>query len=228
MRGVHNKDLKNKAVSLRLKGWTYPMIEKELGTPRATLSYWFDGLKLSKAAVASLLKRKIIHIESARQKALVVLRRDRAEKYSELYRQVSGDVDKIKLDNGFKELLLAMLYLGEGFKKRSCLGLGNSNPDIALMFVQLLRDIFQVEESRLRCFLHLRMDQDAEKVKKFWSKKLSIPVEQFRKTQFDKRTTNSKTWPDYHGVCTIYCYDARIEKRLTVLQKLLVKKILGD
>jgi hypothetical protein len=55
----------------------------------------------------------------------------------------------------------------------------------------------------------------------YWSKHIAIPQSQFRKAQFDRRTTGKSTHSDYHGVCAVYCYDARIEKRLTAVQEVL-------
>lgn len=227
MKGIKNEILKNEAIKLRRLGYSYPMIEEKLGTPRATLSGWFKGLKLSATARRRILDRKRKNLDILRQKALVVLRREIGRRKQETDDKVTSDFSGFKLDVRTKELLLAMLYLGEGFKRSSVIGLGNSSPEIAALFVKLLRDIFKIEDSRLRCFLHLRMDQDAEAEKSFWSKQLAIPEIYFRKPQFDKRTINSKTWVSYHGVCVVYCYDAKIEKRLTSLQSLLIKKILG-
>ncbi|MDO8626564.1 MAG: hypothetical protein Q7K39_03895 [Candidatus Magasanikbacteria bacterium] len=137
------------------------------------------------------------------------------------------DIEKLDFSIVLKELLLTMLYLGEGFKKiRSAVALGNSDPRILGAFVKLLRDIYKVADFRLRCYLYLRADQNPEKEKRFWSKVLKISATQFRKSQVDKRTLGKKTWKGYHGVCAVYCYDARIEKRLTVLQEVLLEKLL--
>lgn len=227
MKGIKNETLKFEAIKLRRRGYSYPMIEKKLGTPRATLSGWFKSLKLPLSARHCILDRKRKNLEKLREKALLVLKQAVRKRRQEIDDKVAGDFFNFDLDVQEKELLLAMLYLGEGFKKCSVVGLGNSNPEIAALFVKLLRDIYNVEDSKLRCFLHLRMDQDAEVEKSFWSKQLAIPEIYFRKSQFDKRTINSKTWKNYHGVCIVYYYDAKIEKRLTSLQGLLIKKILG-
>lgn len=228
MRGVKNKILKQSAISLRKKGFSFPMIEAKLGIPRATLSYWFKNLVLSSSAKDRILVRKQQNLIKTRKKALVVLKQGRINEQKKLEKRISLDFENFEFDKRNKELLLVMLYLGEGFKIKSYIGLGNSNPKIALMFVKLLRDIYCIEESRLRCYLHLRMDQDYEKEILFWSNALKISKSYFGKTQFDKRTQGIKTWLGYHGVCIIYCYDARIEKRLTEIQNYLIKKILDD
>lgn len=227
MRGIHDEELKRRAIGLRRKGYSYPMIEKVLSIPRATLSGWLSGLCLSARVKCVLLKRKKQNLLVVREKARVVLQKNRQVASHDRDLKVVEDYKNFGLDIRAKELLLAMLYLGEGFKRVSVVGLGNSNPDICKMFIRLLKDIYNVSDEKFRCYLHLRMDQNSEKEKKYWSKKLEISEQLFRKTQFDRRTRNSKTWSSYHGVCSVYCYDAVIEKRVTALQKFLVKKILG-
>ncbi len=228
MRGVHNAQLKKQAIILRQEGYTYPMIIKKLSVPKATLHVWFTGLELSDDVKVKLLNRKRDHITQIQKMASDLSKIKREQNFERIKSEIESDFFDFNFDKNALELLLAMLYLGEGFKKtRSHIGLGNSDPNIALMFVRLLKLIYKVEDSRLRFFLHLRMDQDEKKEKVFWSNHLEVSESYFRKTQFDKRTEGSQTWEGYHGVCTIYCYSAKVEKRLVFLQKYLVNKILG-
>lgn len=227
LKGEVKIELKKSAIFLRKKGYSYPMIEKELGVVRATLSGWFKGIKLSKVAERMIGKRKIINLIEQRQKALKVLKEMREMELEKVRLGVEKTVSTISFESATKEALLAMLYLGEGFKRKSTLGFGNSNANILIAFIKLLREVYDIEEKRITCSLHLRYDQDSEKEKVYWSKLLGIGEDRFRKPQFDKRTIGSKTWEHYHGVCSIYCHDARLEKRLSAFQVLLLKKIIG-
>jgi hypothetical protein len=105
--------------------------------------------------------------------------------------------------------------------------LGNSNVQIAKMFVELLRSVYKIDNKKFRCYLHLRADQNASDEITFWSSSLGISETLFGKSQFDKRTTGKKTFLNYHGVCSVYYYDASVEKRLTAVQKIVIDKILG-
>ncbi len=203
------------------------MIEKELGVVRATLSGWFKGLKLSKVAERLIVDRKRRNLIEQRKKALKVLKKLRDTELEQVRLGVEKTISTISFEIATKEALLAMLYLGEGFKRKSTLGFGNSNVNILVAFIKLLREVYKVEEKRITCYLHLRYDQDSEKEKKYWSRRLGIGEDRFRKTQFDKRTIGSKTWDRYHGVCSIYCHDARLERRLSAFQALLLNKIIG-
>lgn len=225
--GQIRDQLKQQALTLRKQGWSYPMIEAELGVIRSTLSGWFRGLKLSATASKKILVRKRNHMARIRLLASASHRAHGDQLRREVERQVTSDFDNLSLGIKQKEALLAMLYLGEGFKMRSMVGLGNSNWQILRSFVNLLRDIYQVPDERLRCFLYLRADQVVEEEVSFWSRSLAIPSSQFRKSQKDKRTIGKKTYKDYHGVCAVYCYDARIEKRITAVQAWLLKKLMG-
>ncbi|MFA6424248.1 MAG: hypothetical protein WCV83_02960 [Candidatus Magasanikbacteria bacterium] len=226
MRGVKNLFLIKRVIELRRMGLSYDEIILKTGTSRSNLSSWLSNVSLSKKVEKNLLDKKRKHLFEARNKALIVLkhRRDNQETITEL--EVDKTLSKIDFDKNYNEALLAMLYLGEGFKMKSAIGLGNSNPDIMKLFVGLLRSVYDLDETKFRIYLHLRYDQDDILEKKFWSQTLSIPLNKFGKTQFDKRTQGSETWKDYHGVCSVYYYDAKIEKRLTIFQKSIINRVL--
>ncbi len=222
MRGVKNVLLINKAIELRKKGLSYNEISLKLGVGKSNLSSWFSDLVLSKAVEKVLINKKKKHIDEVRNKALLSLKnkRDKQQKITES--EIEKSLSNINFDRNTKEALLAVLYLGEGFKAKSTIGLGNSNPNIMKLFVGLLRSIYELDEAKFRIYLHLRYDQNDVLEKKYWSKLLFIPLNKFGKTQFDKRTKGSKTWKEYHGVCSAYYYDAKIEKRLTIYQKSII------
>ncbi len=224
MRGVKNLSLKNKVIFLRKKGLSYDEIILKTGVGRSNLSGWFSGLVLSPKIKKILLEKKRKHLIKARSKAFVVLNDKRNRENKDITLQVNDTLSKISFDIHVKEALLATLYLGEGFKAKLAIGLGNSNPDIMLFYISLMRSVYEVSEEKFRIFLHLRHDQDDVLEKIYWSKLLCIPLNKFGKTQFDHRTIGSKTWKEYHGVCSLYYYDAKIEKRLTIFQKSIINE----
>ena len=226
MRGVKNQSLIDKVIELRKSGLSYDEIISKTGTSKSNLSSWLSNTPLSKKVERHLLDRKRKHLAKARNKALVVLKNRRSEQKIITELEVDKTLSKIKFDKNINEALLTMLYLGEGFKTKSSIGLGNSNPDIMKLFIGLLRSVYDLDETKFRIYLHLRYDQDDILEKTFWSQILSVPLNKFGKTQFDKRTQGSKTWKDYHGVCSVYYYDAKIEKRLTIFQKSIINRVL--
>lgn len=112
------------------------------------------------------------------------------------------------------DLALAMLYLGEGVKSGDRTSIGNSDPLILKSFVYMMKNHYNVPESKLRCDLYLRADQNPKKIKSFWSKELNLPIKNFKFVNIDKRTIGSKTYPDYKGVCAITCGNVAIKRKL--------------
>ncbi len=224
-RGVKQEELKQRAIELRLKGYSFPAIEEKLNVKRSTLSGWLKNVILPariKKIIDDRNKDNLISARELARKTNLAIGKAKRDK-------IRGDVlaaySKLELKQPAKEALLAMLYLGEGCKRQSLIGLGNSNSKIIGLFVQLLKDVYNISSAEMTCYLYLRADQNPETEKRYWSKVLSIPLERFRKPQLDKRTSGKKTWKDYHGVCAVYCYNANLEKRLTSWQEVLLDKL---
>ncbi len=220
-------NLKNEAIALRKSGWSYPMITAKLGIQKGTLNYWLGKLELDKGVTEILLRRSQDNLVRLRAKALVVNKLARQEYLTEAKNECVADVAKMDFDNHQKTMLLVGLYMGEGFKMLDSVGFGNSNAKILRNYVDLLRSLYRLDESKLRCFLHLRADQIDEAEKKYWSEKLNIPLENFRKTQYDARTLGKQTRISYHGVCALYYYDARLAKKLYFTALAVTEKLLG-
>ena len=77
----------------------------------------------------------------------------------------------------------AMLYWAEGYKsgKASFLDLANSDPEMITIFLDFLRSIFKIDESKLRVFLYCYADQNVDGLMRFWSRITKIPRKQFTK-----------------------------------------------
>lgn len=88
--------------------------------------------------------------------------------------------------------------------------------------------MFNPNEKRLIVAVHIRYDQNKEDLKKYWSYITQIPIEQFHKVQVDLRTKSKSTYGDYHGVCAISYYDAKIQRFLLELQQQYIRKVLEE
>jgi len=80
------------------------------------------------------------------------------------------------------KIALAMLYLGEGSKnpKRGSLMFGNSDPLVMSLFLDLLKYCYEIDESKFRCTLQCRADQNIEELEDFWSRVTRIPLSQLK------------------------------------------------
>lgn len=214
-------NLKEKAISLRKKGLSIKYIEKELGINRSTLSGWFKNIQLTEAQKEKLIqnqKRALI----AAQKKGGKWHFDQGNKRRAIIREeVEEFIPEKILDKKTGELIMAAFYLAEGAKQENSFAIANSNPTILKGIVSLLRYLYSIDESKFRCCLHLRSDQNEKELKGYWSKLLSIPETKFHKTQFDKRTIK-KTYDHYKGVCLVYYFDMALQRRILYLgEKLL-------
>lgn len=205
---------KPEAIALRRKGKSIGSIEEQLGIPRSTLSGWFRSVALTEKQKLELQKRWEQGLIKAREKAVGwhnAQKSDRIEKAAQIGAEV---LKRIPNDTSTLELALAFLYLGEGSKTNDSTSLGSSDPRIARFFVHCLREIYDMPIEKIKCYLHLRADQNPEELKLHWSKELGLPLSNFGKASLDKRTEGRATYPHYKGVCLIGCGRVDIQRRL--------------
>jgi transposase len=74
-----------------------------------------------------------------------------------------------------------MLYWAEGAKKNKAVDFVNSNPDMIKLFTKFIRQIYEVNELRLRCQIYCYPSHDIQKLTGYWSKVTKIPTKQFTK-----------------------------------------------
>jgi len=118
-----------------------------------------------------------------------------------------------------------MLYLGEGAKKDTT-AIASSSPMILRFALAVLKKNHNLDFSKIRCELHLRMDQDAVKLKLYWSEELRLPLSCFNYVAFDKRSTGKPTCDHYKGVCILQCGNIAIQRKLIYLYNLFCEKVI--
>lgn len=216
--------LKSRATSLRKRGLSMRYIENKLGIPRSTLSGWFKDIKLSNQQRKKLFLKWENGLISARKKSALIHKEQRQNRQKTIRQKVEEFTSEMEIDKKTGELLMAMFYLAEGGKTENCFTVANSNPEILKGIINLQRFLYKLDESKFRCCLHLRNDQDEKILKTFWSKALNIPEYKFTKTAFDKRTIK-KTYDHYKGVCVVNYFDVALQRRVLYLGEKLLKII---
>jgi len=214
--------LKSRATSLRKRGLSLPYIENKLGVPRSTLSGWFKDIKLSKEQREKLFNNWKNGLVYARKKAAQWHIEDGNKRRIKIRKDVEDFFIDIDVNKKIKEIILATFYLAEGTKKESSFVIANSNSGILVCLVKFLRDLYGINEKKIKCCLHLRNDQNENELKKYWSNLLKVPLSQFFKTQFDKRTIK-KTYEHYKGVCVIYYNDMALQRRILYIGEKILK-----
>ncbi|MEK7115095.1 MAG: hypothetical protein AAB847_01930 [Patescibacteria group bacterium] len=219
-------DRKDKAINLRRNGLSIGVIEKRLGINRSTLSGWFKNIELTKKQKEKLHQRWLDGLALGRKKAVAWHNKQKINRL-QLAREEAGKVlDSINIENkDILEIIIAMLYLGEGFKSSDQTGMGNSDPLILKTFIKVLQNNYGLDLKDFRCDLHLRADQDPLEMKKFWSKELNISVDNFKYVSNDKRTLGSKTHANYKGVCSVFCGRVAIKRKLLYISQGLCERL---
>ena len=227
MRGVKFVDEHEEAVHLRKQGLSIVVIEKRLGINRSTLSSWFRDIVLAPAQRVKLNRARHMALVNSRAKAVAWHNAQKAERLAIAEKEARALLTHIDTNNNFiLEFAVAMLYWGEGAKKSPYAGIGNTDARLLKVFILALRSCYGVPIDSIKCELNLRMDQDQQVEKSYWSRELQIPIGNFRRTAFDKRTAGSKTFVGYHGVCTVRCSNVAIQRKLVNISKLFAEKVL--
>lgn len=214
----------NEAVRLRAAGYTFREIKNVLRVyiPQSALSHWCRGVPLSEKSRKRILQIRADGLCAARRKSLEVRSEKRVAYWTSLFRANEHYIAMIA-DKQVAKLVLAALFIGEGSKRASSsLVFGNSNVHVIQLFLELLRSCYFVEESKLRCAVQCRADQDQERLVQFWSEVTGIPKGQFYQSRVDLRTIGKPSnRTGYRGVCRIDYFSAEVYNELRVISSVL-------
>ena len=217
-------DKKSQVIALRKKGASIRDIEMKLGIPRSTLSGWIKNLELTSRQKERLFRRWEQGLVTARIGAARWHNTQKATRLAEAVESASRTLREIPDDRVSLELALTMLYMGEGSKTKSGLGLGNSDPLIIRFYVSALERLYGISRQNLRAELHLRADQDAEAMKIFWSQAIGVPLSRFLYVTRDQRTSGKPTYDGYPGVCFISGGGVAIQRKIMYLARAYAEK----
>lgn len=217
-------EYKEAAIALRKTGMSMTVIESKLGIPRSTLSGWFKPIVLSEAQRTNLMKNKQDGWLKARKQAVIAHKAAKEARLLKAKDAAQETLDKIEINDAILDLAFAMLYFGEGAKNGTT-SLASSDPVILRFVLTVLKRNYYVTSAMIRCDLHLRMDQDAVKLRRYWAEELGVPIERFKYVAYDKRSTGKATYSHYKGVCVISVGDVAIQRKLMYLYTLFCEKI---
>lgn len=213
-----NRILRGEAIRLRLQGYTYSQIKRELNLAKSTLSNWLKNLPLSEDALELLSKNKEIsediRIERFRQTA-------RNKWISRLSKVLENQKAEILPLSG-RELFLAgvFLYWGEGDKQRGTVAVSNTDPRVIKFVLHWMTRILNVPKAKIRVRLHLYNDMDIAKETNFWSQTLNIPTSQFNLPYIKKTTREGVTYKSFgHGTCNLLCFNTTLSEKIAMTIK---------
>ncbi len=125
---------------------------------------------------------------------------------------------KSKLSNKDEQLIVAgvMLYWAEGFQSDNATSVdfANSKPKMISVFMEFLREICGVDESRFRAYLYCYSNQDIEELISFWSKLTKIPKDKFSKPYIRKDFKKEKIGKMKYGLLHIRYADKKLLNKI--------------
>lgn len=222
----YSAEQKTRIRQLRSEGKSYQEIQRVMGIKiaKGTLSYICSGVQIPDSQKVLNRTANLKALAAARRMALVVNRNKRRAFLAEIELRNRHLLDGLSLDS--LKIALAMLYLGEGAKWRSFRGLslGSSDENIIRLYLLLLNACYGIRPQKLKARVQYRADQNINELEAYWSKLTGIPMSNFYKTTYDKRTVGKPTKKlDYRGVCVIMGGGTEIQLELAAIAKLLLE-----
>ena len=204
------KTLKQQAIELRKKGYSFQEISLVLDVSRSTASSWARSVVLGIQAKLRLQKRG----DEGRQRGIITNK----IKQQKLLLEIDSNCEVLKnkkynLDD--YKLFLALLYWGEGAKTGGRLIFINSDPAMVRIFMFLMRKSFMIKEEKFRTLLHLHEYHDKNEMIDFWSKITGISKNQF--SIYNKPHTGINKKEGYKGCLSIRYGDSKILKEVFII-----------
>ena len=198
-----NFKLRAQAIQLRLEGYTYGQIKRELNLSKSTLSDWLKDLQLTEEQLKKLNKSKLVSRDIAIERFRETFRNKRLTRLQKILKeQISATLPLTE-----KELFIAglFLYWGEGSKQHGQVLISNTNPKVIQFAFYWMINALKVPKEKIKIALHLYKDMDVKKEMSYWSTSLGIPLDQFRGPYFKKTNREGLTYKSFgHGTCNIF------------------------
>lgn len=208
---------KLKALDLRRKGNSIGDIAEKLDVSKSTVSRWCSDIELSPKQ-KKILEEKVRKAgHHGRMKGAQMNKRkklNRIKYFEDLAAEKYSDISKRELD-----IVGTALYWAEGSKTKSRFGFSNSDP-LMIKFIQTwLEEVYSIEKLDFvpRVRINTVHKHRIDKVLKFWSSLLELPLDQFKTTSFihSKNKKIYENHDDYYGVL-----DLRVRKSSDLLYQI--------
>ncbi len=228
----YENDLRERARELRRTGLTYTEISKSLGVeiPKSTLNHWVSDVLLTPEQRERIVEKDREAAARGRSGGLwgggAGFNKEMKRRRIEAAQGRAQPIIERLADNKDALMLMASaLYMGEGAKAPDAFSLGNSDPRIIQAWLAILRDVFEIDDSKLRCQLAISDDMDDAGLKTYWSEVTGVSLSQFFKSSV-KRDSGGKKREGYKGVCMIYCYSIEVRRLLDAIGQGVIDELL--
>lgn len=220
---MYSEETKRKAIELRKQGKSLLEISQILHTAKSTSSLWLSSEK-NRGIYGTMSKQEWMRF--IQKKSIIALNKRTLLRQENRQSEAKHQITNLKLPLETKRAILATLYWAEGSKGQGVLDFANTDPKLCLIFTTLLRECYELDESKFRIRLHLHKYHNDRDLKVYWSKLLNIPISQFNAIVWKNEPNSGKRYrQNYHGICFVKYNSVDLQKRIMAYAHLLGEKL---
>lgn len=165
--------LKENAITLRKKGFSYSEVLKQIPVAKSTLSLWLRSVGLSKKQEQRLTEKKL----AAMKRGWLKIQQTRFEKSRKIKNDARQEVEKL-IKNPFW-LTGVILYWTEGSKEKiwrsgERVALTNMDAEMIKLFIRWLKKYCGVKNENFDYALYIHKGANKKFIKSFWARQLRI------------------------------------------------------
>jgi hypothetical protein len=163
---------REKALELRLLGYSILEISRQLNVAKSSASTWVRDVPLTPQQLENLKKNSHTAeaVEKRRQSRLL----NESSKRELVIKDAKRSIPRV--DNSSLLLIGAMLYWAEGGKSQRMVRFSNGDPEMIKIMMQFFRKICRVPERKFRGYIHIHPHLNYRQAEEYWSKISGIPL----------------------------------------------------
>ena len=197
---------REQARELRKRGQAIKQIARELRVSSGSVHLWVKDIPTSREMKVRLAQR-------GHQKAHQILRDLWTQRILLAREQALQEWPLRRLDPDF--MFGLALYLGEGYKTGSYVGMTNSDPALLRSALRFFQQI-GCDMQRVRAGIHLHQGEDPEKALQYWSQEIGIPQQSFNRVVSSKVSGGKRARHLVHGTGLIRVSHVFVKRKLNL------------
>lgn len=186
-----NEKIQDSIIDLYKKGYSMMQIAQQFNLSVSTVRYWLEKNNIKRRSVSEAITN--LHVIKFHKEPF----------------KLKGSLSALD-----RELKISgvMLYWGEGAKNGNTVKFTNSDLEMIKVFLNFLRNICGISESRLKVLVHMYPDQDKNKLEQFWSNITNIPPNRFYKSYIHQGKIGTYKNKSKYGTLAINYSDKKLLK----------------
>jgi hypothetical protein len=220
---LRKKDLHDKAILLRKRGFSYNEIRAVVSAGHGTIWRWCYRIELTQEQRERLRDKK-------RNTPLIknLIERSKKDKEDSLI-WADRKIKDLKTNKDDDLLIIgAMLYWAEGYnsdKNHSAI-FTNTDAEMIKIMIRFFREIIGVSDNKMKVMVRLDKRGDIEKAKEYWANATNLSLERFQKPELLEMNEKSQSLSRHpNGICRLSVYDVSARRKIDNLINLLKQKM---